>query len=233
MHNNQTLKLEGTKIEILINISFWESFPIKKLTFIPHLKYIKQKMLQSITIIMGCGKHWLGSRLHNACFIYGLTRKFYVKILDHMHHAWLRLVQGTFKTSPIESLYGEAHEPPLKLRREKLALQYYLKLKSCPSNPAYHCTFNPNYNFLFDKKENAIKTFGLYMKNLVSKAQLYPTIILKFTNSTNPPWLMKYPMNLLNLTKYSEINSNLSDYMENIHSVLQAHPNHKHVYTVY
>ena len=44
-----------------------------------------------------------------------------------------------------DSLYTEAHEAPLQLIWEKLALQYDKKLKFCPSNPTYDCIFNPKY----------------------------------------------------------------------------------------
>ena len=37
-------------------------------------------------------------------------------------------------TTAIESLYIEANKPSLSLRRYKLALQYYIKLISCPQN---------------------------------------------------------------------------------------------------
>ena len=32
---------------------------------------------------------------------------------------------------------------------EKLALQYYTKLQSCPSNPAFECIIDPKYKELF------------------------------------------------------------------------------------
>ena len=63
--------------------------------------------------------------------------------------AALRLALGALRTSPVESLYVEANEAPLSLRREKLALQYYTKLQSCPSNPAFECTIDPKYKELF------------------------------------------------------------------------------------
>ena len=72
------------------------------------------------------------SKLDYGCFIYGMVRKFYLKILDPIHYTGLRLALGAFKTFPIESLYIKAHKTPLKLRHEKLALQYYLKPKSNP-----------------------------------------------------------------------------------------------------
>ena len=120
---------------------------------------------------------------------------------------------------------------PLKLRHEKLVLQYYLKLKSNPSNSAYHCTFNPKYKCLCDKKENAIKPFGLHMEKLITKTQINPTSIMKPTNPKNPPWLMEYSKISLKLHKRTKNNSNLSNYMEEIRNILQNHPNHKHIYT--
>ena len=42
-----------------------------------------------------------------------------------------------------ESLYVEANEPPLDLRRLKLTLQYIVKLKANIDNPAYNCVFHP------------------------------------------------------------------------------------------
>ena len=49
-------------------------------------------------------------------------------MLDTVHHQGLRLALGAFRTSPVESLYVEADEPSLYLRREKLALQYAIRL---------------------------------------------------------------------------------------------------------
>ena len=58
-----------------------------------------------------------------------------------------------------------------------------------------------------------------------------PTSIMKSTNPKNPPWLMKYPKISLNLNKHTKNNSNLSNYMEEIHNILLTYPNHKHIYT--
>ena len=65
--------------------------------------------------------------------------------LDSVHNQGLRLSLGAFRSSPVESLYVEAHEPPLEIRREKLALQHTIKLKGNPRNPAYDVVFNPKY----------------------------------------------------------------------------------------
>ena len=56
----------------------------------------------------------------------------YFRELETIHHLGLCIALGAFTIFPIENLYIEANEPPLSLRRYKLALQYYIKLISCP-----------------------------------------------------------------------------------------------------
>ena len=65
-------------------------------------------------------------------------------MLDTAHHQGLQLALGAFRTSPVESLYVEADEPSLYLRREKLALQYAIRLAANPSYPAYKITLPPH-----------------------------------------------------------------------------------------
>ena len=64
----------------------------------------------------------------------------------------LRLALGAFRTSPVASLYVEADGPSLYFRREKLSLQYAIRLAASPSNPAHEVTFPPNYVDLYKQK---------------------------------------------------------------------------------
>ena len=139
-------------------------------TKIPIINYLKakcQKALQLLRVVAhtdwGADKSTLlklyrslvRSKLDYGCFIYGSARKSYLRSLDSINHLGLRLALGALRTSPVESLYVEANEAPLSLRREKLALQ------SCPSNPAFECTIDPKYKELFARKESAIPSFGI------------------------------------------------------------------------
>ena len=54
-------------------------------------------------------------------------------MLDTVHNQGLRLALGAFRTSPVSSLNVEADEPSLWLRREKLSLQYAIRLAANPS----------------------------------------------------------------------------------------------------
>ena len=81
--------------------------------------------------------------------------------LDSIHNQGLRLALGAFRTSPVRSLYAEANEPSLNLRRKKLSFQYYLKLKSNPDNPTHKIVFEPLYKDGFIEKEKVIPPFSL------------------------------------------------------------------------
>ena len=87
------------------------------------------------------------SKLDYGCIIYGSARKSYLQMLDPMHNQGLRLAVGAFRTSPVASLYVEADEPSFYPRREKLSLQYAIRLAA---NPAHEVTFPPNYVDLYE-----------------------------------------------------------------------------------
>ena len=102
-----------------------------KLSFIPHIKYLRTKCNKTIQLLRNIAcTNWGGSkvtllklyrslirsRLDYGCFIYGAARKTYLKKLNTIHHQGLRLALGAYSTSPIESLYTEADELPLTLR---------------------------------------------------------------------------------------------------------------------
>ena len=68
-------------------------------------------------------------KLDYGCRINGSAATSFLKALDAVHHQGIRLCLGALRTSPTDSLYVEANEPPLELRRLKLTLQYIVKLK--------------------------------------------------------------------------------------------------------
>jgi len=76
-----------------------------------------------------------------------------------------------FRTSPAQSLYIEAHEPSLTTRRLKLSLNYVLKLKSLPENPAYSCIFEPE-NKLLEESGVEGPPFGIRILPDLEKSKL-------------------------------------------------------------
>jgi hypothetical protein len=102
----------------------------------------------------------------------------------------LRLCFGTYRTTPVESLQVEANDPSLTLRRNKLALQYAVKLQSNPNSPAFDCTYNPKYRFVFQRKMAAIPPFGLRCENLLHNMDIDLDSIAVLPLPLNPPWTL-------------------------------------------
>ena len=76
------------------------------------------------------------SKLDYGCIIYGFARKSYLQMIDPIHNEGLRLACGAFRTS-VASLYMQADVPSLYSGREKLFLQYDIRVAAIPSSTAY------------------------------------------------------------------------------------------------
>ena len=78
-------------------------------------------------------------------------------MLDPIHNQGLRLALRAFRTSPVAILYVEADEPSLYSCKEKLSLQYAIRLAAYPSNPAHDVSLPLKYVDLSEKKPKSIK----------------------------------------------------------------------------
>jgi hypothetical protein len=83
---------------------------------------------------------------------------------------------GTFRTSPVQSLYVEANEPSLENRRMKLGMQHSTKLMAYPSNPVCDCVCNPLYENIYDIQPNTIQSFGL-LNSYINLDYIAPIVI--------------------------------------------------------
>ncbi len=122
MHNDPTLKLDDSEIPVVSQYKFLGIIFERKLSFIPHIQYIKDKCNQTLELLriivhtdLKSYRTFIRSKIDYGCYVYGAARKSYLKTLNTVHHEGLRLILGSFRTSPVESLYSEAYEPPYKL----------------------------------------------------------------------------------------------------------------------
>ena len=157
VHDDPELYLYGSLIPVVEDFKLLGIVFDRKLSFIPHIKYLKAKCLKALnllkvlshtnwgadrTVLLQLYRSLICSKLDYGSIVYGSARKSYLMMLDTVHHQGLRLALGAFRTSPVESLYVEAEEPSLYLRREKLALQYAIRLAANPSNPTFKVLFH-------------------------------------------------------------------------------------------
>ena len=170
------LTLEGVQIEIVPEFNFLGQSFDSKLSFIPHTYYLSNKCQKALNrlrvvssmdwgadrkVLLKLYRSLVRSKLDYGCIIYGSARQSHQLKLDFIHNQGLRLALGAFWTSPVNTLYAEANEPSLNLRRKELSVQYYVKLKSNPDNPTLKVVFEPLYKGEFLEKEKVIPPFSL------------------------------------------------------------------------
>ena len=166
----------------------------RKLSFIPHIKYLKAKCLKALNLLkvlshtswgadrttpLKLYRSLVWSKLDYGCIVYDSARKSYLQMLDPIHNPELRLASGAFRISRLASHYVEADEPSLNSLREKLSLQYAIRLAANPSTPAHEVTFPPNYVGLYEQKPKAIKSFGISISPFLESANIKPQNIEK------------------------------------------------------
>ena len=214
IHNDPALYIYGSQIPVVAESKFLGVIFDKKLSFIPHIKYLKAKCLKALnllkvlshtswgadrTTLLHLYRSLIRSKLDYGSIVYGSARKSYLQMLDTVHNQGLRLALGAFRTSPVSSLNVEADEPSLWLRREKLSLQYAIRLAANPSNPAFEVTFPPHFQEYYERKPNAIKSFGLRIAPLLDSTNINIKNIQKHSFSDIPSWCITKPNILFDL----------------------------------
>ena len=152
-------------------------------------------------------------------------------MLDPIHYQGLRLALWAFRTSPVASLNVEADEPSLYSRREKLSLQYAIRLAANPSNPAHEVTFPPNYVDLYEQKPKAIKSFGSRISPLLEAANIKPQNVEKHFTPNIPAWCVKQPDILFDLHSGKKSESNQHMLKDDFRRLQSRYKNYQQVYT--
>ena len=218
----------------------------RKLSFIPHLKYVKKKALKALNILKFIGNtEWgadrmvmlrlyrslIRSKLDYGCIVYGSARKSFLQMLDPIHNQGLRLCLGAYRTS-VESVYVDAHEPCLGARRAKLSLQYASKIKLLPKHHAHNAVFDNKYMKLFDARPNTIRTFGLRIKQFLTASKIELSDILETPSYfISPSWCMKPPKIVLELVHLKKYRTDASIYQQLFMEIRDRYRDHIPVYT--
>ena len=181
-----SILLDKVPIKVVTEAKFLGVIFDRTLSYSSHVNYLKTNCLKALNIFKVVGHTDWGadqktllclyralvrSKLDNGCIVYGAASNNILKKLDHIHHQGLRIALGAFRTSPVTSLYAKAQEMSLKNRRKKLSMNYVLKLKTCPNNPAYSCVFEPPSSKLFEKS-SLTPSLGLLILSLFEDSKI-------------------------------------------------------------
>ena len=217
-----------------------------KLTFKAHVKYLRQKCHKALNMLRVLSNlDWGGdrntllklyrslirSKLDYGCIVYGSARPSHLEYLDSIHHQGLRLCLGAFKSSPVESLYVEAHEPPLQHRRHKLSMQYRLKLRANPNNPAYDVTFNTQYKEKFLNRSHTNFPFSIRSCKLLNDAGIISANTLPNEVPDIPVWDSEPNKVLFNLTKFNKASTSNDIFQSEFKEMVSKYEDYTKIYT--
>ena len=245
-HDDPVLTLYGSPIPVVQEYKYLGLIFDKKLSFIPHIKYLKAKCLKSLNILkvlshttwgadrttlLQLYRSLIRSKLDYGSIVYGSARKSYLAMLDPIHHQGLRLALGAFRTSPTASLYVEADEPSLNTRREKLSLQYAIRIAENSSNPAHDVTFQPKYTELYESKPNFIKSFGVRTLPVLESANINFKNIDKTFTPNIPAWCINKPKLIFDLHSGKKSETSPIIMKSNFQELKSHYMDYKHIYT--
>ena len=125
----------------------------------------------------------------------------------------------------------EADEPSLYSRREKLSLQYAVRLAANPSNPAHEVTFPPNYGDLYEQTPKAIKSFGIRISPLLEATNIKPQNVKNIFTPNIPAWCVKQPNILFDLHSGKKSESNPHILKDDFRRLQSRYKNDQQVYT--
>ena len=246
MHPEPSLHMNNTPIQVVPEFKFLGVIFDQKLTFIQHVRALKKKCQKALNllkvvahsdwgadrkVLLRLYRSLIRSKLDYGSIVYGSARKSYLKALDSIHNQGLRLVLGAFRTSPVKSLYAEANEPSLQLRREKLSLQYILKLKANPLNPTHEVVFNPKFKRLFEQKPNDIPPLGIRMSQSIEDIQVNMDSIEQYKIPDTPPWTLKSANYLFDLTNDKKSDTDGITFQTKYNEIKEKYATHRPIYT--
>ena len=239
-HLDPQLYLNGTQIPIIGESKFLGLIFDSKLSFIPHITSLKSRCTKSLDLIKVLSNTTWGadrkvllrlyralirSKLDYSCIVYGSARPSYIKRLDTVHNQGLRLCLGAFRTSQVQSLYLEANEPPLDMRRKRLSLQYGVKLMS---NEA---VFQSDIVATYEAKERAIKPMGLRIERYLDEVGFHTHVIAPYTLMKTPPWKLIVPTVCFDLCKYKKSDTDPTLYRLHYSELIESFTDYTHIFT--
>ena len=112
-----------------------------------------------------------------------------------------------------------------------MSMNYVLKLKTCPENPAYSCVFEPPNSKLFEKS-TLTPPFGLQILPLFEDSKIYLDVVDDTTVTDIPLLGVNLKLISVYLTKYLKKDStNPEVYKQAFSEITSRHPKYMQIYT--
>nr|KAG5705544.1 hypothetical protein BaRGS_009197 [Batillaria attramentaria] len=110
-------------------------------------------------------------------------------------------------------------------------LNYVLKLKANPDNPAYNCVFKPAFEDLYDVHKNEPKPLSLRVRPLLQAAGVDINSVEESVFPATPPWTLPIPEVRLDLTTYRKAETPDPIYFHGLQQILADFPGFRPIFT--
>ena len=217
-----------------------------KLTWIPHLKYLRTDCNKRLNIIRTLSKRNWGAdqklltntykatvraKLDYGSIFYNSAKQTTLDMISTIHNAGLRISMGAFFSSPISSILPEAGDTPLDFRRKQLTLIYASSIASTPSNPAYANIFLGKFQDLYMDHPRAVLPLYIRVKSYLQEINLELPLIAKRRCHDFPFWDFSAPTIIIEMCKLPKNQTSSNSYKNGLNAILASFPNYTHIYT--
>ena len=193
----------------------------RKLSFIPHIKHLKEKCTKALNLLrvvshttwgadqqtlLHLYRSLIRSKLDYGCVVYGSARSSYLRILDPVQNHALRLCLGAYRT-------------------------YCLKLSATSQNPAYSAVFAGKFKSFFDNKPNQIPTLGIRVQPDLQAIGFEQRNTLQCSIPATSPWLFSRPCVNFDLHRFYKDDTAPDIYRSMFYEMCASYDNFDHIYT--
>ena len=183
LFNLPTFHLDQVQIKFEESLKFLGLIFDRRLTFRQHIQSVRSKCNKAMNIIKTISSHQWGadqecilrvyralvrSRMDYGGIVYGSASATALEMLEPVANEAMRYASGAFRTTPVATLRNICCEPSLSLRRKRMSINYYLKIRSLINNPAFESVTNIAHESLFSNR-SVVPSFALRVKNSLSE----------------------------------------------------------------
>jgi ribonuclease HI len=240
------IRLMGEVLPFSNNVKFLGLWLDNKLNWKEHVMQLKTKCLRTLNLLRCLsGTAWgadrttmlriyralVRSKLDYGSTVYASARESYLKPLNTVHNAGIRLAIGALRTSRVESLYCDASEPPLVIRRQYLLTSYASKVLCMKNHPTYQPLFSPSFTALYDAKPNATLPVGIRLNRIMVEAAFRHPRVYPHGLSATAPWIIRRPTCLTGLAATSKKSTSSIEYRVKFAELCSKHDDFIKIFT--
>ena len=177
----------------------------KRLTWVPHLRYIKAACIRAMRLLRVLShtswgadrktllmlyKSLILSKLDYGCEVYSSATDARLRVINAVHHAGIRLATGAFRTSPIPSLLVDADVPPLHMHRQSLMVRCWFRLHRLPDSVSCNLATQDSRTASYESRPSLPKPFGYRVRSVMSGLSIPCLPVCPHKVPRVGPWLL-------------------------------------------